>query len=166
MPSTHRPTPQHTFAAQYEQGKQAEQLLDRHFARWYKIQTIPLSTERAEGYDRLYIRRHDRQPFKVEYKTDWVAAETGNVFIETISVYEERKPGWMYTSQADVLIYFIPPRGEIHIVKMPLLRMIFPSWKTRYKETFAMNEGYRTYGVLVPLKQFTRFATTHRAAVK
>jgi hypothetical protein len=166
MHSIHRQTPQHSFAAQHELGKQAEQFLDRYFTRWYEIQAITLATERAEGYDRLFIRRHDQQPFRIEYKTDWVAAETGNAFIETISVYEERKAGWMYTSQADILIYYIPPKSEIHILKMPNLRLIFPSWKLRYKETFAMNEGYRTYGVLVPLKQFTRFAATHRVATK
>jgi hypothetical protein len=40
--------------------------------------------------------------------------------------------------------------------------MIFPSWKLRYKEVPAPNEGYKTYGVLVPMGQFTRFALTHR----
>jgi hypothetical protein len=152
----------YNFKDQLEQGKRAEGFLDHYFSRWYHIQPVALDVELRDGYDRLYRRKSDGEARKVEYKSDWLAADTGNAFIETISVYEQRKPGWIYTSQADILIYYIPPKGEIHMLALPMLRMIFPSWKLRYKEVPAPNEGYKTYGVLVPMGQFTRFALTHR----
>lgn len=156
---------EYNFKDQLERGKRAEGFLDHYFARWYHVQSVALDTELRCGYDRLFVGKADGETRRVEYKADWTAAETGNAFIETISIYEQRKPGWIYTSQADVLVYYIPPKGEIHMLALPVLRLIFPSWKLRYKEAPAPNEQYKTYGVLVPLAQLTRFARTHRVKV-
>jgi hypothetical protein len=157
MRSTRPSPPQYRFETQHALGKQAEQFLDHYFARWYIIQTIDLATEIRDGYDRIFIRKHDQQAIRVEYKADWQAAATGNAFIETISIYEERKPGWAHTSQADMLIYFVPQMGQVYMLPLAALRLILPSWKLRYREVPAPNEGYKTYGILVPLTQFSKF---------
>jgi hypothetical protein len=156
--------PEYKFRDQLDQGKRAEAFLDSYFSRWFGIFPVSLETELRDGYDRIFQRRSDGERLKIEYKADWQAAETGNAFIETISVYEERKPGWAHTSQADMLIYFVPPHGHIHMLRLPLIRMMLPSWKLRYREVPAPNQGYKTYGLLVPLLQLGRFGNVRQVA--
>jgi hypothetical protein len=153
---------EYSFQAQLGQGKRAEDFLDHYFARWFRIQPVALDTELRDGYDRIFTRKRDGEQLKIEYKADWQAADSKNAFIETISVYEERKLGWVYTSQADMLIYFVPPLGVIHMVPLGAIRFVLPGWKLRYREVHAPNEGYRTYGVLVPLAQMGRLGVTRQ----
>lgn len=161
----HKVHPEHKFRDQFEQGKRAEAFLDHYFSRWFHIYRVSLDTELRDGYDRIFQRRTDDERLRIEYKADWQAAETGNAFIETISVYEERKPGWAHTSRADMLIYYIPPRGALHMIPLPAIRFMLPSWKLRYREVPAPNEGYKTYGILVPLLQFARLGNVRQVAM-
>ncbi len=151
------PLQTYDFKAQLALGKQAEAFLDRYFSRWFTIQQVDAQTERRDGYDRVFTRKNNGERLKIEYKADWQAAETHNAFIETISVYEARTPGWAYTSQADMLIYYVPPLGVIHMLPLEVVRFMLPGWKLRYREVPAPNDGYHTYGVLVPLAQFAKF---------
>jgi hypothetical protein len=157
--------PEHKFRDQLHEGKRAEAFLDTFFSRWFHIHPVSLDTELRDGYDRIYQRRGNGERLKIEYKADWQAAETGNAFIETISVYEERKPGWAHTSQADMLLYFVPPRGAIYMLPLTAIRFMLPSWKLRYREVPAPNQGYKTYGLLVPLLQLGRFGNVRQVAV-
>ncbi len=88
------PSQPYDFKAQLALGKQAEYFLDRFFSRWFVIEPVDAQTERRDGYDRTFVRKTNGERLKIEYKADWQAAETHNVFVETISVYEERTPGW------------------------------------------------------------------------
>jgi hypothetical protein len=156
---------EHIFQDQLHEGKRAEHFLDIYFARWFHIHPVSLDTELRDGYDRVFQRRNNAERLKIEYKADWQASDTGNAFIETISVYEERKPGWAYTSQADMLIYFVPPRGAVYMLPLSAIRFMLASWKLRYREVPAPNQGYKTYGILVPLLQFGRFGNVRQVAV-
>jgi hypothetical protein len=155
-------TPEYKFRDQFDQGKRAEDFLDHYFARWFHIQPVALETELSEGYDRIYTRKIDGEQLRIEYKADYQAAESKNAFIETISVYEDRKPGWAYTSQADMLIYYVPPLGTIHMIPLGAIRIMLPGWKLRFREVHAPNEGYRTYGLLVPLAVLARLGPTRQ----
>lgn len=146
------------FHTQYEQGKRAEAFLDRYFSRWFIVAPIPVGREKAEGFDRIFTRRSNYEQLKIEYKADWTAAVSGNAFLETVSVDSEHKAGWVYTSQADVLVYFVPPHGLIHMLSLTSLRALLPSWRLRFREVTAPNDGYNTRGLLVPLAQFGKYA--------
>lgn len=104
------------FEQSAEEGNGQEKRLDNFFDKWYSI--VPVNMEfQKMGIDRIFTRKdtyHTR--YTIEYKSDKKAASTGNVFIETVSVDSENKPGWAYTCGAQMMIYFIPPNRKIYIV--------------------------------------------------
>jgi hypothetical protein len=143
------------FHTQRAQGEAGEAILDRFFSRWFRIVPADRAQQRR-GIDRIFVAGTRR--IAVEYKSDSAAAKTGNAFVETISVDTAHTPGWAYTSQADVLLYFIPPDGLVYVVKFSRLRQALPGWLRRYPVRAIPNAGYRTHGVLVPLDEFERLA--------
>ena len=112
----------------------------------------------GDGQEILIPQSDTGQRFRVEYKTDYKAAETGNAFVETVSVDTAGKAGWAYSSEADYLIYFIPGDGLIYIIALEVLRRELPRWVREYPLRTAQNEGYATHGLLVPLDEFERSA--------
>jgi len=101
---------------------------------------------------------------------------TDNFAIETVSNDATGSPGWVFGSEADVLLYYFAavPRtvaeieewwtvGEEHllatldirddrlyVLDLPELREWFRPVQARYREVAAQNEGYRTLSRLVP----------------
>lgn len=145
------------FNTQLTDGAAGEARLDAYFAKWFTIRPATAEDQRS-GIDRHFTRRRDRQQFTVEYKTDHTAGRTGNAFVETISVDTQNKPGWAITSQAQVLIYYVPTSGAIYIIDTPRLRQALPIWQQRYPQRAIPNQGYHTHGILVPLLEFEKIA--------
>lgn len=140
------------FDEQLERGEQGEALLDRHFSRWFRIARATPGEQR-QGIDRWFYALHRPSSFAVEYKTDWTAAQTGNAFIETISVDTRDRDGWAYTSAADVLLYYVPGRSCIYVLTLTALRFRLPFWQQQYPVREIPNSGYHTHGLLVPLTE-------------
>ena len=107
------------FDAQHADGLAGEAFLDALFSRWYRIRPASAAQQRR-GIDRWF--RTTTRRLAVEYKTDHTAARTGNAFVETVSVDTAHKPGWAYTSQADYLVYYIPPDGLVYVLRFAVLR--------------------------------------------
>jgi hypothetical protein len=114
--------------------------------------------EQRHGIDRIFTRRQTGQRLAVEYKTDYKASETGNAFVETVSVDAAGKASWAYSSEADYLIYYVPGDGLIYVLALEILRRELPRWIEEYPLRAAQNEGYTTHGVLVPLHKFEEHA--------
>lgn len=136
------------FKEQLEIGEQGEGKLDDYFAKFYDIHVVPMSLQKL-GVDRIFIARKDGSRFTVEYKTDFRSIETGNIFLE----FEvNKKPGWVYTSVAQVLVYYAPPKA--YLINMYNLRQDYqkkliegpPSSKV-------LNDGFYALGTLFPLKR-------------
>jgi hypothetical protein len=147
----------YSFDQQYEHGERGEAFLDAFFAnRGHVIQPATRGQQRR-GIDRVFL--WDGKMARVEYKTDFLAHETGKVFVETVSVDTEGKEGWATSSQADLLVYYVP--GLRRIVVMPLveLREALPAWSEQYPTRPAQNVDYATHGVLVPIREFERHAS-------
>ena len=135
-------------------GEESEQFLDRHFADRFTIYPATREQQRL-GIDRIFIQRPSKLRYLVEYKTDWTAARTGNVFIETVSVDTKDIPGWAYSSQSDWLIYYTPQKQRAFILSFPKLRALLPEWIQNYKAAPPIpNRDYHTLGILVPLSVF------------
>lgn len=147
----------YAFDEQLVVGATGEQRLDTAFGQWYDIAPAT-QAEQRQGIDRIYLRRKDGARFRVEYKTDHTAARTGNAFVETISVDTTNKPGWAYTSQADVLLYYIPGDELVYVWRLSKLRRHLERWQTTYATRRIPNKGYATHGILVPLSEFERHA--------
>ena len=129
----------------------------QYFSQWFDI-TPATDAEQRLGIDRHFLRHRDRQRFTVEYKTDHTAGRTGNAFVETISVDTANKPGWAFTSTAQVLIYHVPDAGTLYIIDFPRLRHHLPTWQQTYPTRAIPNRSYHTHGLLVPLKEFEAIA--------
>jgi hypothetical protein len=146
----------HDFRKSLKDGKQGEEELDRHFGRWYLIEEVPISDEKRYGIDRIFECKQRGVSFGVEYKTDSEAAVTGNAFIEVVSDDTRGTPGWAKKSIAMELIYYIRPEGKIYIFQMHHIKRALSKWIARYPQRPALNKGYNTIGVLVPLNVLCR----------
>lgn len=146
----------YNFGDQKARGDVGEQFLDRLFAGIFEIRPATRKEQR-QGIDRIFTNRQTGDCLKVEYKTDYRATQTGNAFVETVSVDTTGKRGWAYTSQADYLNYYLP--GDlIYIIAFAALHREMPRWEQEYPTRPVQNNGNATYGILVPLCEFEELA--------
>ncbi len=147
------------FNTQLKQGAEGEQELDDFFSRWYVINPATAEQQR-QGIDRTYTVIDSRISKTVEYKSDTTASKTGNAFVEVVSVETDQvcKLGWAHTSKADILLYFLPSDGLVYVLKMDDLRRKLGKWIQRYKTRYVANVGYKSAGLIVPLREFEQMA--------
>ncbi len=144
-----------TNKPQFKQGKNVEAFLDE----WFRHEGWTVCPMGA--YDERVLHLGDRYfvrgltVLKIEYKSGIQTFYTGNVFLETVSVDRQEKPGWVYTCQADVIFYAALLNHKILVFKPQRLRNRIEWLKTQYPEVKTsnhQNDGYETYGVLIPLE--------------
>ena len=145
------------FDHQRSAGEQGETFLDAFFRERGHAIRPAAPDEQRQGIDRVFTAQ-DGKVTRVEYKTDFLAAKTGNAFIETVSVDTHGKMGWALTSQADYLIYYLPGK-VIYVLSFTSLHWALPQWIRNYPAKSAPNRGYATHGVLVPLEELAQYAT-------
>lgn len=144
------------FAEQKQRGESSERYLDKYFSRWYEIQPAT-ALEQRQGIDRHFTRRPNGQSTPVEYKTDYAAANTGNAFLELISVDCRFVVGWAYSSCAEYLMYLVPEYA-IYVIRFSQLRLRLPMWTRQYPLRSVRNDGYQARGILVPLAELGKLA--------
>lgn len=141
-----------------------EKELDKHFAADWRIRSVPRSLQR-HGIDRIWTHRASGREWTVEYKCDGRAVETGNAFIETVSVDTAGKLGWAYTSWAQQLVYYCPGLDFALVVPMNALKTRLVAWRRDYRERGPVkNMGrdgkvYGTFGLAVPLDEMRAIAS-------
>lgn len=162
----------HNFDDSQAKGKPGEDELDRLFSRVYEIHKVTRSQQRNE-IDRVFIRRDTRMEYTIEYKCDFKAEETGNAFIETVSVSTSGAPGWVLKSHAQWLVYYLPISRVIRWVPMLDIKQKFAEWFSRYgrglKEIPNRGRGggqYITSGFPVPFAEFDRLVRWKRTTPK
>jgi hypothetical protein len=142
---------------QLSKGEEAETFIDALFAVDWEISPVSREQQR-QGIDRVFTSRKTGRQHSVEYKTDWTAGRTDNVFVETVSVDSEDKPGWAYASRAEWLFYYIPGKNLLCVTDFVALREQLPRWIAEYPPAPPIpNEGYNTLGILVPLEEFCKY---------
>lgn len=147
-----------SFATDLRRGEAAEADLDSFFrARGYHIEPAT-ADEQRRGIDRWFIPGEGQALVSVEYKADSRAHETGNAFIETVSVAERGVRGWAYTSQAAWLFYALPLDGLVYRIRFTDLRARLPRWERRCRRVTVRNSDYTTEGLLVPLLELERLS--------
>lgn len=142
------------FNRQLRRGESWENMLDAMFSDEYTIEHAS-DAEQRRGLDRWYARlcSSKGRRYGVQYKADEKACETGNCFIETVSVDSAEKPGWVYTCEADFIFYFFPQLRLVYVLSPRQLRGAVELWKDIYPTKPAQNEGYQTLGVCVPVAE-------------
>lgn len=142
-----------TNKPQFQRGKNVEAFLDEFFR--YQGWIIHPTTPHEERVLCLGDRHFERGiRYYVEYKSGIQTFYTGNVFLETISVDTARKPGWVYTCQADRIVYATLLNGFILVFRPAYLRAVIEGLKSQFRvaaTSHGQNDGYKTHGVIVPL---------------
>lgn len=144
------------FNEQKQAGEESERYLDDLFSRWYSIRPATPMQQR-QGIDRIFTRKDNGESTTIEYKTDYAAANTGNAFMELISVDCRFVVGWAYSSCADYLLYYVPG-DKVYAVRFSQLRLQLALWTRKYEMRSVQNAGYRARGLLIPLPDFEKIA--------
>lgn len=139
----------HDFKQSLAKGEEAEKLV-LHWLEKHRQVRPATREEQRQGIDLLVTTA-------VEVKLDTRWQETGNAFIETVSVDTSGKAGWAETSQADVLLYILYPE-EVLQIGLSRLRAVLDRWKARYRQARASNAGYDTLGLIVPVEELRKVA--------
>jgi hypothetical protein len=143
------------FAQQLQIGKNAERRLDALFGKWYAIETVPPEIERKKHFDRLFIRPDGTQ-ISVEYKTDLMCHKTGNLVVEIVSVDTNGTPGWVYSSDAELLVWEVQGLDVVLVAHFADIHRQLEEWKLKYRTVKIPNDGYNTIGILVPIDVYRK----------
>lgn len=119
----------------------------------YEIEYVGRAEQRMD-WDAIYTNPTTGNRVSVSIKTDERAGDTGNVFIETVSVHQNGRDvrlGWAHECKADVLLIWLPRQRSL-LVLMPMrLADMVDSWRQTYREVRVPNDGYETLGMPVPI---------------
>lgn len=146
----------HSFTGNIKKSDEHNRALDAVFSQWYEIHRMPLEVDKL-GIDRIWREREWKVYYTVEYKADDRTAETGNAFVETVSVDTKNKPGWGYTCAAQILVYYIPQWNKAYLLSPMTIKEHIQEWREKYREVSAQNNGYKTLGIAVPFDVFKKY---------
>lgn len=124
--------------------------------RGYSLEEAPAELQ-YYGVDRICCGDVGGLPTyrSLEYKTDFRAADTGNLFIET-QIRErsgEISPGWLRKTVAQVLVFYLPQTRRIIFMDANELReWVFGFGKDLKQTKWIENRGgYAGKGLLLPI---------------
>lgn len=148
-----------TQTDQFKHGMDVEAWLDTYFTQLgYEVHRTTPHQERVECKGDRRLLRNNTEHW-IEYKSGIQTFYTGNIFLETISVDTANVPGWVYTCQADAIVYAALLNHKLLFFRPPHLREHIDALKTRFrtvKTSKGQNIGYNTHGVIVPLNYAER----------
>lgn len=145
----------YNFSEQLRLGAEGEEELDAYFGKLGVIvQPVTDLVEQKKGIDRIF--HTVVSSLTVEYKTDYLAGRTGNAFLEMIV---NRKTGWVFTTQADYICYYVPQRKIIYFVKPDVIRQHINSWLNKLAWRTVKNTTYEAHGMLLPLETLEKISS-------
>lgn len=153
---------QFDFESQLAVGEAGEEYLDAFYKEHYDIRSVKDLDLQKRGVDRLYKSKDSSLScwFTVEYKVDFKAGETGNVFLE-IEVSSEQKKGfgWVQKLFSQILFYYVPKKATCYCCSSILIKTHVEKWALQYKLSKpVMNKGkgneFWALGILVPIDVF------------
>jgi hypothetical protein len=145
----------YTFGQQIAAGQAGEAILDGWLELEYEV-TEATREEQRRGIDRW--AKKGNKTIGVEYKTDFRGHTSGFGFVETISVDKAGKQGWLWTTEADWVVYWTPGNQTGIVLSPEILRQNAYQWTKKYNVKTASNPSYHSYGILVPLEELQRVA--------
>jgi hypothetical protein len=81
----------------------------------------------------------------------------GDILLELRKNMEQNKPGWLFYSNCDYIVYAVICAKKIYLLPVQLLQMAWKSnrstWESSYKKVFAMNDGYLTENIPIPTRE-------------
>lgn len=150
-------TPQRVwrFGDRLHAGKRGEEAVYDAFCDDFLITPVMGEAQRSPWHFDSYWtpRSEPHVTLKVEVTTDFGAEEHGNVFLETLSVDagEVREPGKCLLSRAELIAHYLPHLGEVLLFRTGHVRRHIVQLSLQYGESDALNDGYQSRGVPVPI---------------
>lgn len=124
----------------------ANTILDAHFGNEFIVREVPGEDFTKRGIDRTFIHQATRFCWGVKYQID-PRKLAGNAIIPLWKTGVKQR-GWIFTSHAQVLVYYIPEMELAYLCYTSQLKHQFSIWSN---ET-VYNDGKV---VKVPLKLFS-----------
>lgn len=151
------------FDKQLALGKQGEAWLDALFTkRGAHVRAVDMDQQRS-GIDREFIIPGGRR-YTVEYKTDLISIRSGCMFLELVSNTVTGKCGWLFTTQADYLVYHAIGVGVYLMVPTELV-----DWYLLNTHNYVVlpvrNTTYSAIGAKVPIKHLTKAGIARQIAI-
>ena len=146
-----------TYDMHEQIAKSAEERIDLMAINLGFIPHRTKKDENRDGVDRWLQMPARRQILRVDYKNDTRTKDTGNVFIEIVSVRytdgsgKDEKPGWIYKDRMDAVFYNVQNTDLILLMPRKILEEKAADWTKSYGTREIKNKGYVTIGIPVPL---------------
>lgn len=93
---------------------------------------------------------------KVDWRTDEKKRrkDYGDILLELWKNKENRRPGWLFYSQCDYIVYAVLESDKIYLLPTLLLQMAWRNnsneWLSQYQKKEALNYGYTTVNIPIP----------------
>ncbi len=155
----------HSFTENLYLSKTKEGALDEIYRSYFKnvdkITRIERMDRQHAGVDTEIVFESGE---RVVVQEKWRTREFTNDFlIEYISVEqggECKKPGWIYTIDADYIFTVYAPSQLVKIYPVVQLKLVWSAnkdeWIQRFRLSPARNWGYRTHNVAIPCELLER----------
>jgi hypothetical protein len=140
------------FSERLEIGERYENKIDSWAADKFGVGIKKVSLELQQlGIDRLWTKP-DGGVVSVEYKADLKAHRTGNVFLELQSGKD--KPGWVFYSIAQLLIYYIPGSEKVYLADMQQFKRNVTDWTAGKRLRKVAGDYTGAAGIPLPIAKF------------
>lgn len=143
-----------TIVERIELGADVRQELIEYFKQWYSVKDVG-----GKGLDFEFTREGKTTTAKLI--VDEKASDTSRLFIEIWSVYELGRYGWAWTTDTDILIYFVSP-DTIYITKPEEIRKEIPDWMGVFGTVSHKWRGSHRVGIPVTEEVFSDICTSVR----
>lgn len=124
------------------------------FPNALKVEFCDDMTEQRRGIDKIIHFQGGRTVTVDEKKR---RKDYGDILLELWSRYEQRKPGWLFYSQCDYIVYAILEARKIYLLPLLLLQTAWTNnkvaWLRAYKQKPAENKGYTTINIPIPTQE-------------
>lgn len=112
------------------------------------------TVSQRHGIDRVLHLSNGKTLYVDEKKR---GKDYGDILLEYVSVDKTSAPGWMEKDLLiDYLAYAFMPTKRCYLFPWPILRRAWlhykPQWLAKYRQVEALNNGYKTLSVAVPIK--------------
>lgn len=155
---------EHTWEGRYKVGIAGEKILDKLlFERLGAVSCGEAPYElQVLGIDRV-IKFKTGYRIAAEYKTDMKASKTGNLYLETDSVLpcatSPGVDGWLKTSCAQVIYYYIPPRGIVAALE-PSIWKCCQAKLGELRYAYTKNKNYSGRGIIWPIERLAEISSS------
>lgn len=148
----------HNFASQLEysllKGEDIffDMFYHRTFPNLLSVRFVENLPTQKKGIDKILTFNNGIEVWVDEKKRK---KDYGDILLEIWSVWEQKKLGWLYTSQSDYIVYAVMTNMKVYLLPTFLLRQAWitnkDSWLKTYKWIDAKNVGYTTKSKAIPV---------------